>query len=449
VAAPTPPSDGGQDAPWVRELADRGAAEALARASPEARYPAGVPATYPYPDVPAARLLDDAAHDFPDAIAVEFRRYRLTYRKLADHADRLATALAGLGVGPGAGVAVLLPNCPQLIIAMFATWRVGGSVRLLTPDTSVALATETPQVVIVVDRWYATHVAPHRHALAATSIVTTGEGDYLPFPGNVLVPVRQVLRRRPVRIPETEGVIGFADLIRRNLPAPEEQPGAAQLVALTAPGGDVTQWQLIVNSFQLRLWLPDVVAGDERVLLGLPLSSTLGAVWIATAVLAAATMIVMDDRRPPVRRRRAVRARPTLLPVDRALGDQLLRSSRLRTVLGSVRIAVSRDPLPAQRRRALEELTDKGRIRRAWGVGGLLTHADPIYGRYEDGTVGLPLPDTSAVVVDPSRPGQVAPPGCRGRLWLRGPQLRGADWLDAGVDASLDADGYLRVHEDA
>ena len=70
-------------------------------------------------------------------------------------------------------------------------------------------------------------------------------------------------------------------------------------------------------------------------------------------------------------------------------------------------------------------------------------------GERKIGTVGLPLPDTSAVVVDPSRPGQVAPPGCRGRLWLRGPQLRGADWLDAGVDASLDADGYLRVHEDA
>jgi long-chain acyl-CoA synthetase len=36
-------------------------------------YPAGVPTTYPYPAVHAARLLDDAAHDFPDEVAVEYR----------------------------------------------------------------------------------------------------------------------------------------------------------------------------------------------------------------------------------------------------------------------------------------------------------------------------------------------------------------------------------------
>jgi long-chain acyl-CoA synthetase len=407
-----------------------------------------VPATYPYPDVHAVRLLDDAANDFPDAIAVEYRRYRLTYRKLADHADRLATALAALGVGPGACVALLLPNCPQLIIALFAAWRVGGHVRLLTPGGSAALATADPRVVIVVDRWYAAHVAPHRRALGAASIVVTGVADYLPFPENVLDPARRVLRRQPVRIPETDDVVGFADLIRRNLPAPQEPPGAARLAALTSPAGDITQRQVLVNSFQLRLWLPDVVAGDERVLLGLPLSSTLGVVWIATAVLAAATMIVVDDRRAAARQRSAVRSRPTLLPVDRELGDQLLRPSRLRTTLSSVRIAVSRDPLPAQRRHALEEVTEKGRIRRAWGVRGLLTHADPVYGRYEEGTVGLPLPDTSAVVMDPSRPGRPAPPGCRGRLWVRGPQLRGDEWVDAGVDASLDAGGYLRVHDD-
>ncbi|HSK96952.1 MAG TPA: AMP-binding protein, partial [Euzebyales bacterium] len=389
----------------------------------------------------------DAANDFPDNIAVEYRRYRLTYRKLADHADRLATALAALGVGPGAGVALLLPNCPQLVIALFAAWRIGARVSLLTPDDVSALATTDPRVVIVIDRWYARHVAPHRRRLGASTVVATGVGDYLPFPENVLVPVRRLLRRRPVRIPQTEGVSGFADLIRRNVPAGDGPSDAEHLVALTSPQGEITQRQLIVNSFQLRLWLPDVVAGDERVLLGVPLSSTLGAVWIATSVLAAATMILVDDRRATVRQRLAVRARPTLLPIDAELGDQLLRPSRLRTTLSSVRIAVSRDALPAPRRRALEDLTDKGRIRRAWGIGGLLTHADPIYGRYTEGTVGLPLPDTSAVVADPSRPGHPAPAGCRGRLWLRGPQLGAGAWVDSGVDATLDANGYLQVHD--
>ena len=415
-----------------------------------------MPRTYPYPEVDAVRLLDDAAIDFPDAVAVEYRRYQLSYRKLLDHVDRFATALADLGVGSGVGVAVLLPNCPQLIIALFATWRLGGRVALLTPEDAPKLAGVDPKVVIAIDRWYVRSVAPHRGSLGpSASVVVTRVGDYLPFPDNVLVPVRRQLRRRPVRIPETEGVLDFADLVRRNLPTTLESNAGAHAPALVSPLGDVTQRQLVVNSFQLRLWLPDVVAGDERVLLGLPLSSTLGALWILTSVLAAATMIVLDDRRASIRQREAMHARATLLPVDQELGGVLLRPSRRTTGLTSrwrdgftsVRIAVSRDPLAPQRRHALEELTDKGRIRGAWGVQGLLTHADPIYGRYKQGSVGLPLPDTDVVVADPARAGQAAPAGCRGRLWMRGPQLRGDGWVDVGVDASLDADGYLTVFE--
>ena len=431
VTTSMPPTGGEHQMPWVRA------------------YPVGVPTTYPYPTVHAVRLLEDAASDFPDATAVEYRRYRLSYRKLLDHADRLATALGDLDVGPGTEVALLLPNCPQLVIALFAVWRVGAQARLLTPRDVPALGEMQPRAVIVIDRWYGRYVAPDRPTLrAATSVVVTGVGDYLPFPDNVLVPVRQLLRRRRVRIPGANDVLGFADLVRRNLPAPDEPPSSERMTALASPLGDVTQHQLVVNSFQLRLWLPDVVAGDERVLLGLPLSSTLGAVWVLTSVLAAATMILVDDRRASVRQRLAVHARPTLLPIDQELGDHLLRPTRRRSTLSSVRIAVARDALPPQRRRALEELTDKGRIRRAWGVQGLLTHADPIYGRYEDGTVGLPLPDTALAIADPSHPERPAPLGCRGRLWLRGPQLRGAEWVDTGIDGSLDAAGYLRVDED-
>jgi long-chain acyl-CoA synthetase len=398
--------------------------------------------------------LDDAASDFPDAIAVEYRRYHLSYRKLLDHVDRLATALSDLGVGSGADVAVLLPNCPQLIIALFATWRLGGRVSLVTPDNAPSLADAGPKVVIVIDRWYARYVAPHRQALDASASVVTGVGDYLPFPDNALAPVGRLVRRRPIRIPETEGVLDFADLVRRNMPAPPQPNASGHALALASPLGDITQRQLVVNSFQLRLWLPDVVAGDERVLLGLPLSSTLGALWILTSVLAAATMILIDDRRASVRQREAMNARATLLPIDQEFGGVLLRpsrrslTSRWRDGLTTVRIAVARDALEPQRRHALEDVTDKGRIRRAWGVHGLLTHADPIYGRYEEGTVGLPLPDTDVIVADPSGADRPAPVDCRGRLWLRGPQLRGDEWIDTGVDASFDARGYLTVYDE-
>ena len=431
MVKPAPPTGGGET-PWERV------------------YPAGVPTTYPYPAVSAARLLDDAAQDFPDAIAVEYRRYRLSYRKLLDHVDRLATALADLGIGPGAEVALVLPNCPQLVITLFAAWRIGAQVRLLAPGDVAVLADHDPAAVVVFDRWYAAVVTALQDRLDdGIRLIVTGVGDYLPFPDNVLVPVWRFVRGRPVRIPDTAGVLDFAELVRRNLPAPDEPPGSDKLTALTAEVEDeITQSQLVVNSFQLRLWLPDVVAGDERVLLAIPLASTLGVLWIVMSVLAAATMTVVDDRRAAVRQRTAVRAKPTILPFDRALAKQLLRPARGRATMSSVRIAITRDSLGHKRRLAMEALTDKGRVRHAWGNGGLLTHADPVYGRYVEGTVGLPLPDTAVAIADPEDPGRTAPPGTRGRLWLRGPQLRGGEWTDAQVDGTLDADGYLSVHPD-
>ncbi|HSJ46773.1 MAG TPA: AMP-binding protein [Euzebyales bacterium] len=409
-----------------------------------AAYPAGVPATYRYPAVPAGRLLDDAAQDFPDVVAVEYRRHRMTYRKLADHADRLAMALSTLGVGVGDRVAVALPNCPQLVIALFAAWRVGASVALRERSDPGELVAADPHVVVTLDQWYADGVASARPSLGDdATVIVTGRSDYLPFPSNVMAS----LRGRFPRITETERVLRFVDLIRRSHPAPAGTAVPAEEPVVTADGATATERALVVNCFQLRLWLPDIVAGDERVLLAVPLSSLIGVVWLLSTVLSAGRMILVDESRAAQRQRTAVRSGPTILPFDAAVAGDLLRSSWRRGTLGSVRIAVSTDGLDDEVGAQLEQLTDKGRIRRAWGIHGLVTHADPIYGRVRPASVGLPLPDTDAVVVDPDT-GDRRPLGDVGRLWLRGPQLDFDAWVDAGCDATLDREGYLLLHDD-
>lgn len=406
-------------------------------------YPAGVPATYEYPDVPAGRLLDDAAQDFPDVVAVQYRRHRMTYRKLADHADRFATALATLGVGPGDRIVIALPNCPQLVITLFAAWRVGASVTLRGRPLPGEPDDAEPHVTVTLDRWYAGGArrrGPSRRAAGA--VVVTGRADYLPFPSNVV----EGLRGWFPRIPEADGVLRFADLVRRSHPATHAPPDALDQGA-TFDEVAVAQRSLVVNCFQVRLWLPDVVAGDERVLLAIPLSSPAGVVWLLTAVLSAGTMILVDEARAAQRQRTAVRSGPTIMPFDAAVAGDLLRSSWRRGTLASVRIAVATDALHDEVGAQLEQLTDKGRIRRAWGTRGLVTHADPIYGRVRRRSIGLPLPDTDAVVVRAAT-GDPRPLGERGRLWLRGPQLDDGRWVDTGRDATLDTDGYLFLHDD-
>jgi acetyl-CoA synthetase len=50
---------------------------------------------------------------------------RLTYSELASAVDRVAAGLRAAGIGKGDAVAVLLPMCPEAVIAAYAIAKVG------------------------------------------------------------------------------------------------------------------------------------------------------------------------------------------------------------------------------------------------------------------------------------------------------------------------------------
>src|SRR5512136_2140631 len=104
-------------------------------------YDEGVPATIDYPAIPLDQFLTNAATKHPDYTATIFGARvgsrvmdaRLTYRQLDDLTDRFAAGLQQMGVRQGDRVVIMLPNCPQFIIAAFATWRIGGIVVCCNP----------------------------------------------------------------------------------------------------------------------------------------------------------------------------------------------------------------------------------------------------------------------------------------------------------------------------
>ena len=69
----------------------------------------------------------------PDREALAFEGRRTTYESLQERADRLASALAGLGVGAGDRVATLQVNCPELVETVFATAKLDA---VYVPSTS-------------------------------------------------------------------------------------------------------------------------------------------------------------------------------------------------------------------------------------------------------------------------------------------------------------------------
>ncbi len=79
-------------------------------------------------------LFEAQASRSPDATAVVSGDVRLTYRELDHGSNRLARHLRDLGVGPGKRVGLLLPRCPELIVAMLAALKVGAAYVPLDPS---------------------------------------------------------------------------------------------------------------------------------------------------------------------------------------------------------------------------------------------------------------------------------------------------------------------------
>src|SRR6266849_719007 len=85
-------------------------------------YPCDVPSSLQYPSVPLSSLLEAAARRFPDRIGCTIYDKSFTFSQLADQARRLARSLSDLGAGPGRRVAMMLPNTPEYIVALQASW---------------------------------------------------------------------------------------------------------------------------------------------------------------------------------------------------------------------------------------------------------------------------------------------------------------------------------------
>lgn len=436
-------------------------------------YPPGVPATYRYPVVPLTRFLDDAARDFPDVIATDLAGATLDYAALLEHVDRCASAFAALDIGKGDRVGVWLPNLPAAPITLFGLWRLG-AVPILLPlrlpgepvgeapselvvDTVGAALAATDAQALVTDTSRVAAISAIRHRLPSLGHVVAARREaWLPLGRRVRAAARG---RGPGRVRATvEGVdaLLFEELLAAASPfvrqtlvdehdlaaiAPTRREGELRYVPLTVAN-------LVANAFQARLWIPDIQAGRERVLAALPLSEIAGTTLVVlTAALSAATLVLRTNANPRRTLATIARTRPTLFPGNPDLYRLLVEHPRTaRADLSSLRVCLAGGaPLPADLVERVEAATRGARVREAYGLAEAspLTHANPIYGRGRPGTIGLPISDTVAIVVDDADPTRPLPDGEVGRLAITGPQVAAGYLDDPGASAARFVDGWL------
>ena len=105
-----------------------------------------------------ASIIEKTCKTYPDKICVVQDDIRLTFSQMEGRANRLATALAKMGVKPGDRVAVFQTNCFQFCEMTYAIGKVGGisvnlNFRLRGEEVSYILNNCEPKVLIFGDRY--------------------------------------------------------------------------------------------------------------------------------------------------------------------------------------------------------------------------------------------------------------------------------------------------------
>jgi len=428
----------------------------------EKSYPPGVATQFEIPEKPLPALIKEAAARFPDRPAIDFLGRVYSYRELDRLVDRAAAGFQALGVGPGVKVGLFLPNSPYYVICHYAVLAAGGTIvnynPLYMPREIVHQIDDSETAIMVTLDLKALY---DKVALAMSQsnlrrIVICSLADALPFPKNLLFPI--VKRKEIAHPPKDERNIPFARLIaNEGKPKPVAIDPARDIAVLqytggttgTPKGAELTHRNLWANVIQNELWFPHVEYGQERVLGILPFFHVFAMTAVMNGSLRYGALMILLPRFDLVQLLETIhKKRPTLFPGVPTLYTAINNYPQLAKYdLSSIKFCVSGGAsLPLEVKRQFETLTGCTLIE-GYGLSETapVLCCNPTQGQTKAGSIGLPVPGTEVAIASLDEPRRFLPPGERGELWARGPQVMSGYWRKPEETALCMTDGWFHT----
>ena len=449
-------------------------------------YAEGVPSEIELPTGSLFDLVEASVSEFGDNIALEFFGATTTYAELGEQILRAAEGLRLLGVQKGDTVALVLPNCPQHVVAFYAVLRLGAIVvehnPLYTPrelrhqfeDHGAKVAIVWNNVVDTVQQFPAD--------VAVESIVSIDITRAMPFTTRALLrlPIARARESRAALTTAVRGTVPWHKLLDH--PTVDDhifRPKAADvaLIQYTSgttglpKGATLTHLNLASNAAQARAWVPTVHRGTSVVYAVLPMFHAYGLTLCLTFAMSMGSRLVLFPKFDPDLVLTVVRKHPaTFLPAVPPIYERLAAAADEAGVsLKGIEIAISGAmPLSPSVVEPWEKRTG-GYLVEGYGLSETspVLMANPVGPSRRAGTVGLPLPNTEVRVVDPENPTVDRAAGDEGELIVRGPQVfsgywkkveetaevfvpsaDGDDagpWFRTGDIVTIDADGFVSI----
>ena len=190
-------------------------------------YSPGTPAEVEVPIMSLPQAFDEAEAKWKKKTALIFYGRKISYIELKDHVDRLACALADLGIKKGDTVAILMLNSPQYFIAYYGAMKAGARLTLVSPmyvssEVRHQLEDSEAEHIICQNILYD---FVGKSGVPLKNVILTDIGEYLPrwkriLGKSVLGAIYQKMALPSPQIMQREGVYNLQDLIKKYPPNP-------------------------------------------------------------------------------------------------------------------------------------------------------------------------------------------------------------------------------------
>ena len=432
-------------------------------------YDAHVNSSLVYPDVSLVDLFDEQSKKNPGIPFLIYKDKLYTYHEVWSYVNAFAHSLIKHGVINGDRVAMLLPNCPQFIIAYYAILKAGGIVVALNPQYPsheyIPLLKKTSPSMIICTNQHKAELLNNFDGDKYTQLIisdypeecvgisdkrTDHQAQDITFKFNdLLIPTKEDDKTQFPKVkPRDRAVFQFSGGTTGN-------PNAA--IGLHK--------NIVANVSQFINWC-DLQSGNETILAAIPLYHVYGMVLAMNMSLAlGGRMVIIDDARQVEKILESIENyHVTFYPGVPAMYYAINQNENVHNgayKLDSLKACISGSyTLHKSIKEEFENYTG-AKLVEGYGLSEAptATHCNPIYGVNKTGSIGLPLPDVSCRVVDLSTGMNDVERGREGELIIQGPQIMAGyfgspvdekmvmrqGWLYTGDVVRMDEDGYFYI----
>lgn len=441
------PSPGPVQQPWV------------------ANYQPGVPADIELPTESLVEMFERSVQEAGEHPAMEFFGRRTSYRELGEQVARAAEGLRRLGVGHGDRVALILPNCPQHVVAFYAVLRLGAVVVEHNPlytSRELRHQFEDHQARVVI-AWNKVVPAVQEFPadVALDRIISV---DLLAeFPAvkrlALKLPLKKLRETRASLTAPAPGTLPWKQFLAGGPLDPlHPRPVVTDLAVIgytsgttgQPKGAKLTHLNLYANALQGEAWMHGAQQQKEILYAVLPMFHAFGMTLYLTFGIRKQGLLVLFPKFDADLVLSAMKKSPATVycAVPPIYERTALAAKEKGVSLRSCKFCISGAMNLPNHVVELWESVSGGLLVEGYGMteSSPVALGNPFAETRQTGTIGVPFPSTLMKVVDLDEPSREVGQGEAGELLLKGPQIFQGYWNNPEETAkSLTRDGWLRT----